>query len=506
MAAHRDGGESRESSRRAVIWRLPTTGGADATASAEADRPRRRRPPWPAIWGLVAALVIVGLYAAWSAVGEDMWATMGEPETQAPATPAAEGTAQAGAGGEGAEASGAPPGDAAPAPLVTAEEDAEADPPESAAAAVGAEADAPPSPRDGSAPAAGAAREEEAEPPPDAVQAATTPAPEPSESKSTAAGGGPEATPPSADAQDEEAKTSAAAPSVTEDAVAASEADVDPRQTAPDAAMLGALAARLDALEAQAAAGSMGAGASVTALAQRVSALESDPGRLELDRALAAWAEQRAALETALAEQGARLAQVEEEAARRNAADGRLVALVLATGELTGALGSSRPFAPTLETIRGIAVDDTEIEDTLARLAPFAATGVPTLDGLSVRFPEVANAIVRAASAGDDADWIDETVTKLSQLVTIRRTGGAIDPESLDGRLAEAERALAAAELGRAIALVEASMTAGTEAGPVAAWLGGARARHEADAALADLVATVHGRIGARWAQGGAPP
>ena len=128
---------------------------------------------------------------------------------------------------------------------------------------------------------------------------------------------------------------------------------------------------------------------------------------------------------------------------------------------------------------------------------------MPTLDGLSARFPEAANAIVRATPASDDPDWIDETVGKLSRLVTIRRTGGAIDPASLDGRLVEAETALKFGDLGRAIAIVEALMRETDEAGSAAPWLRDARARREADAALAGLVATVHGRIGARWASTG---
>ena len=500
MAAHKDDGrEPQESGRRAVIWRLPASGGAAASNDAEPDRPRRRRAPMPAIWGLVAALVIVGLYAAWSEVGRDMLATTGEPEAVVAAGPAPQDAARAGAGGEGAAASGAPPIDGEPAPLVTAEEGAEADAPASAAAAIAAEDGARPSPSEGSAPVAGAAREVEAAPAPEVAPAVI---PDPSGPSTAEAGGGPESISPTASPQGGEATSGAVAP-IDAEGAAAFEATVDVPQAAPDAVMLGALAARLDALEAQ---GAGAAGASVTALAQRVSALEDDPGRRALGRALAQWTEQRAALEATLAEQGARLAQVEEDAARRAAADGRLVALVLATGALTGTLGSSRPFAATLETLRGIAGDDPEVEGALARLTPFAATGVPTLDGLRARFPEAANAIVRAAAATDDADWIDETVTKLSQLVTIRRTGGAIDPESLDGRLVEAETALAAADLGPAIALVEASMSADAEVGPAAAWLRGARARREANDALAGLVATVHGRIGARWASTGAPP
>ena len=107
--------------RRAVIWRLPATREADDSAGAEADTEaprsarstRGRRPPWPVVWGLVAALVVVGLYAAWSVVGRDLWSTRAPPDgssasASAPATASASasGTAPLAAGGAG----DAPPG------------------------------------------------------------------------------------------------------------------------------------------------------------------------------------------------------------------------------------------------------------------------------------------------------------------------------------------------------------------------------------------------------------
>ena len=321
-----------------------------------------------------------------------------------------------------------------------------------------------------------------------------SPAPDPPSPSPTPAEDDPEPAAPAAHVAD-----------VAADAATAAGADARPRTTSPapdegEADALGALNARLDALEA---ADASGAGTLLVALEQRVQALEQDPAREAFDRALAAWEEQRAALEAALADVTARLARFEEDAARQSAADGHLVGLVLATGDLTAALGSARPFAPVLDAFRGVAGEDPEIESALARLAPFAATGVPTLDGLKSRFPAAANAIVRAAPAAEDSDWIDETVTRLSQLVTIRRTGGAIDPASLDGRLVEAESALVDGDLARAVTIVDALMPEAQGAGRAETWLRDARARAEADDALAGLVAIVHARIGARWASAG---
>lgn len=476
MAARKDDGKEppRGGSRPTPIWRLPSAESTDDSGSAEApegeaDRPPPRRVPQAVVWGLAAALVCVGLYAAWATVGDEILGTGEAPEV-AGATGA---SVAEPAGGSSTDegASGPSPADAEDTPLVVADEDAGG----------GAE------PLEDPAPPA-AAQASEPDPPAAAAPEPASPAPDPP-------------SPSPALAEDEPETAAPAAP--VADASAAAHADPLAPAPAPmdvEADALGTLDARLDALEAGAADAS---GAALTALEQRVQALEQDPAREAFDRALAAWEEQRAALEVALAEVTARLARFEEDATLQAAADGHLVGLVLATGDLTAALGSARPFAPVLDAVRGVAGEDAEIESALARLTPFAATGVPTLDGLKARFPAAANAIVRAAPAAEDSDWIDETVTRLSQLVTIRRTGGAVDPASLDGRLVEAESALVDGDLARAVGIVEALMPEARGAERADAWLRDARARAEADDALSGFVAIVHARIGARWAAAG---
>ena len=510
MAAPKDDGqEPPADSRRAVIWRLPATAGttestdAPDAPDAEADRPKDRRVPLPVVWGLVAALVCVGLYAAWSEFGSDILGTSGEPDAaaaSASATPSAAEQPGAGATGGGGEASASPPVAGESAPVVTAEDDTGED----------AEAGVETGLVEETAPVVAAPQGDEAAPQEAPAPESPLPAADPPSPTPAIAADEPQTTPAAESARDEvlaapdtSAVTTAEAPAEAVPGPETRTQSPAPARIGDDA--LGALNARLDVLE-TGSRGAINAGAAVIALEQRVRALEDDPTREPLGQALAAWGEQRASLEAALAEVSVRLARFEAEATQQAAADGRLVTLVLATGELTAALGSSRPFVPALDALRGIAGEDPEIESALVRLTPFAATGVPTLDGLSARFPKAANAIVRTTPATEDSDWIDETVTKLSQLVTIRRTGGAIDAESLDGRLVEAETALNAGDLGRAIAIVGALMPAGAEAGIAKPWLRDARARAEADDTLAGLAAIVHARIGARWAATGAAP
>ena len=499
MAARKDDGQKPpESGRQAVIWRLPAT--ASATESADTpdvpdagvDRPKDRRVPLPVVWSLAAALVCVGLYAAWSEFGSDILGSSVEPDVAAApasATPVTEQGGDSLLGGGGAVS---PPIEDAGVPLVVAEDDAD-----NAAMAGSAEE---------AAPVAAAPQGDEPGPSEATTQEPATQAPDPASPSPARAADEPQ-TAPAVSAPDEVPLAPEGAAVVAAEAPADAVPGPESRSQSPAAVPIGAdalaaLSSRLDALEAGTT-GAINAGAAVIVLEQRVQALEDHPSREPLGQALAAWDEQRAALEAALAEVTARLARFEAEAAQQTAADGHVVTLVLATGELTAALGTSRPFALALDSLRGIAGEDPEIEGALGRLAPFAATGVPTLDGLSARFPKAANAIVRVMPATEDADWIDETVTKLSQLVTIRRTGGAIDPASLEGGLVEAETALHAGDLGRAIAIVEALMPDADEGGSAESWLRDARARADADDALAGLAAIVHARIGARWASTG---
>ena len=368
---------------------------ADDAAPGDGATPRSRAP-LPVVWGLIAALVGAGLYAAWPAID--------------------------------------------PAPR-----------------------DADPRPESGAAH-------------PDAPQDAARPAPDQ---------GGGNRPPPVEEAPP--------APSPPVQAPAAADAPGRAAEGTDTAPALATLRTRLDALEARAG----GAAADAGGLERRIEALEREAAQARSDPARAAWTAQRRALEARLAKTNDRLARLEADAARRNADDGRLVALVLVTGELTAVLGTSRPFGAILDRLRGVAGEDLEIEAVIAPLAPFAAAGIPTLDGLAARFPSIANALLRAAQGSDGDGWIDATVSTLRRLVTVRRTGGAIDPGSLDGRLAAAETALAAGDPAPAIAIAEEASPADDD---IRDWLHGARARRDADTARARLVRIVNARVGARWA------
>ena len=133
MAARKDDGqEPPAGGRQTVIWRLPATASAeestdapdapDTEADRSGDRPRGRRVPLPVVWGLAAALVCVGLYAAWSEFGSELLSAGGEGETATASAPAASSAAQTGAGTAGGAESAPPPAAGEGTPLAAAEE------------------------------------------------------------------------------------------------------------------------------------------------------------------------------------------------------------------------------------------------------------------------------------------------------------------------------------------------------------------------------------------------
>ena len=268
---------------------------------------------------------------------------------------------------------------------------------------------------------------------------------------------------------------------------------------------------RLDALEA-----TLGAlpsrGPSDAGTALRLDALEAllaeapdampalNAANLRLNRldariaALAEQAAQPAAWESALGAATARLNELEAALSRETGDEARLVALIFAAGRLNTALARPTPFARELGALGVLAGDDAALSGALATLRPMAARGVQTLEGLRGGFPETASAVVRASAVPEDASWVDETVAKLSQIVTVRRTDATLNPESRDGRLLRADQALRAGDLGAALDAME-----GFPGDAAAAWLAAARARLAADAALDAIDAHVLALVEERW-------
>ncbi|MSP68245.1 MAG: hypothetical protein EXQ96_09200 [Alphaproteobacteria bacterium] len=228
-----------------------------------------------------------------------------------------------------------------------------------------------------------------------------------------------------------------------------------------------ALEARLAAIEAaSASAGPSAAG--IERLAARVGALES------VAAALPALAARIEALE-------ARPVPFGDPAARARGAG-----LLAALAGLRPRLVTGAAYGEALKSLQAAVGDDAELTPALKILTAQGAAGVPTLVALRERLQQTAPAILKAAAPPAEG-WAGQTLQRLASVITIRRLDAPAEGDDTESLVVRAEQALAHGNVGAAIAAIERLPD---PARPVAAaWLGDARARQGAEAALAAVEA-----------------
>jgi uroporphyrinogen-III synthase len=208
----------------------------------------------------------------------------------------------------------------------------------------------------------------------------------------------------------------------------------------------------------------------------------------------------RAAQES-LRDEIAALRQSFESAGRREAESGRTMLLVLSHSALMRAAAGPEPFTREIEAfraaVRAEGAPGIALEKAIAQLADHALSGTPTLSQLAAGFDDAALAVVRADADAEDQDWVDATIGRLRNIVTVRRVSGDVAADSLEGRLAALHRALAGGDLAAAIALGEA-LPAKARHG-AEEWLTRARARLAVETALSQLDSELAARVAARW-------
>jgi len=228
----------------------------------------------------------------------------------------------------------------------------------------------------------------------------------------------------------------------------------------PSAADLGKIAARIDAME--------GRIADQTELAAR---LDTMSGRIE---ALAGH-DQTAidAIKAQADKADAQIAALQGAAANVAAASARVdrmmriqaASIALANGRPLGALPNAPPA-----------------------LAQFADKPPPTEGQLRLAFPEVQRSAL-AASVVDNgnAPFVDRAVSRVEELITIRRDHQVVVGNSSVAALGQAEAALEAGDLGAAVKAMGNLDPGALKA--ASAWLAQAKTLLEARAALAELAA-----------------
>ncbi|MBL4747723.1 MAG: hypothetical protein JKY17_02730 [Magnetovibrio sp.] len=160
-------------------------------------------------------------------------------------------------------------------------------------------------------------------------------------------------------------------------------------------------------------------------------------------------------------------------------------ALVLAATQLRVRLLGGASFSAELNALERIAGHDPAVLVAVGRLRPHAEGGVPSKADLALRFTTVAADIVRAKGISGEPGWMGAVKDSLFGLVTVRRTDPKMITNEVDRAIAVAEAALQVGALDEAVQALSTLQGSAGEA--VAAWLGDARARVDAEAALETL-------------------
>ncbi len=231
----------------------------------------------------------------------------------------------------------------------------------------------------------------------------------------------------------------------------------------------------------------------LAAIEKLLSTLDADNAGADIDSLRSGQAE--------LAEQITALRRLYETIGEREAESARTMVLVLSFSRLSRAAALAAPFAREVEAFLAAAEADEAggltVEGAIRELSAHALSGTPTSSQLAAAFDDVALAVIHADAEAEDQGWVDATIGRLRRIVTVRRVGGDIAADSLEGRLSALHHALANGDLVNAIALAEAL--------PIKArsgakdWLRGARARLAVERALGVLDAELSARVAARW-------
>ncbi|MGB0670074.1 MAG: mitofilin family membrane protein [Rhodospirillales bacterium] len=161
-------------------------------------------------------------------------------------------------------------------------------------------------------------------------------------------------------------------------------------------------------------------------------------------------------------------------------------ALVLAVSQLQAAARRSGPFDGELAALRSVAGDRPDLEPLIAALAAEATTGAATVADLRTAFPAAARAAKQAEGPMSGGSWWEQTLNRLSGLVTIRRIdGGDVEAGGTDAALARAGALLDKGDLSGALKAMETLSDAARSA--AGEWTTAASGRLAVEKALAAL-------------------
>ena len=221
------------------------------------------------------------------------------------------------------------------------------------------------------------------------------------------------------------------------------------------------------------------------------------PGNVEADKEIAVLTREIASLRAALSALDQAVATQRDQAKALSDAVGakssgeqkalvaaRASAVIGVAARLAGSIDAGVPFAAELNLLVPLVQGDGKLTEIIAALQPYAQAGVASRAALEAEFPAVAKAAL-AEDVADDS-YGERLLGKLRGLVSLRRVGD-VPGDTTEAKLARAEQALHAGDVGKAAELVK-SLPASTNKS-TAAWVARAQAHLAAKRSLDQLAA-----------------
>ena len=175
---------------------------------------------------------------------------------------------------------------------------------------------------------------------------------------------------------------------------------------------------------------------------------------------------------------------------------GKRDALLLAVGRLRDVTRTANEYSTSFAAAQALSINNPENKVSIEILQKYAAKGVPSLTVLQRRFDRLSGDIVRASYVAAGDGWVDQTILKLSKLITFRRSGveGALK-DDIAGLVARVELLLLDGDLKGAVGIVRSFL--GEPARVSYKWLKAAQGRLAIDAAVEKLFQNaLHGAQG----------
>lgn len=211
----------------------------------------------------------------------------------------------------------------------------------------------------------------------------------------------------------------------------------------------GSIVDRIALLETQV--GEMGSGQSLTQLMHRLDSLsQSMNGQQQLSEAMGELSHVVQGLQGQMDDFDVALekarAENEDLARTLDGVTGRdlgAAAMLLALGQFRSSVNRNAPFEEDLAILRKIVGDeDPELNAALDRLAPYAASGVLTPEGLKDELKTLSGDIVMARLSGEDVSVRDKALTRLGEFISVTKDGEPLTATPEEAAIARAQTLL----------------------------------------------------------------